>query len=144
MLCGTLVSWPGIDPGSPVLGLWSPIHWTTREVPFLTIKAYLNIIFHPHIFWYVSLKCKTFKNKTPVLSTKKTLAVPLYDQIKTGRLFQMQHKIVILLHNIKHINHKFTDWLLTNKFIYVIRIFLSRMAPAPEKDHLLQWPSHQR
>ena len=49
----------------------------------------------------VSLKCKTFKNKTPVLSTKKTLAVPLYDQIKTGRLFQMQHKIVILLHNIK-------------------------------------------
>ena len=33
--CGMrhLVPWPGIEPGSPALGVWSLSHWTTREVP---------------------------------------------------------------------------------------------------------------
>ena len=28
-----LVSWPGMEPGSPALRAWSLPHWTTREVP---------------------------------------------------------------------------------------------------------------
>ena len=50
--CGTLVPWPGIEPISPALEAleaWSPIHWTTREVPEDTskmlqypIKKYFN------------------------------------------------------------------------------------------------------
>ena len=28
-----LVPWPGIEPGSPALGVWSLSHWITREVP---------------------------------------------------------------------------------------------------------------
>ena len=51
--CGTLVPWPGIEPISPaleVLEAWSPIHWTTIEVPEdiskmlqYPIKKYFNI-----------------------------------------------------------------------------------------------------
>ena len=32
--CG-LGPWPGIEPGPPALGAWSPSHWTTRKVPTL-------------------------------------------------------------------------------------------------------------
>ena len=32
-----LVPCPGIEPGSPALGVWSFSPWTTREVPPLTI-----------------------------------------------------------------------------------------------------------
>ena len=28
-----LVPWPGVEPRSPVLGVWSLSHWATREVP---------------------------------------------------------------------------------------------------------------
>ena len=28
-----LVTQPGIEPGPPALGAWSPTHWATREVP---------------------------------------------------------------------------------------------------------------
>ena len=28
-----LVPWPGIEPGSLLLGMWSLSHWSTREVP---------------------------------------------------------------------------------------------------------------
>ena len=28
-----LVPWPGVEPQSPVLGVWSLSHWATREVP---------------------------------------------------------------------------------------------------------------
>ena len=31
--CGILVSRPGIQPTPPALEVWSPNHWTTREVP---------------------------------------------------------------------------------------------------------------
>ena len=31
--------WPGFEPRLPALGVWSPNHWTTREVP-------LNAIFY--------------------------------------------------------------------------------------------------
>ena len=30
-----LVSWPGIEPRPPVLGVWNLSHWTTRKVPVL-------------------------------------------------------------------------------------------------------------
>ena len=35
--CGMrdLIPWPGIEPRSPVLGMWRLSHWTTREVPAL-------------------------------------------------------------------------------------------------------------
>ena len=39
-----LVPWPGNEPGSPSLGAWSLSHWTTREVPFLSLQDW--IIFH--------------------------------------------------------------------------------------------------
>ena len=32
-----LVSSQGIEPGQPALELWSPSHWTTREVPDISI-----------------------------------------------------------------------------------------------------------
>ena len=28
-----LISWPGIEPGTPALGMWGLNHWTTRESP---------------------------------------------------------------------------------------------------------------
>ena len=31
-----LIPWPGIEPIPPVLGAWSLIHWTTREIPYYT------------------------------------------------------------------------------------------------------------
>ena len=41
--CKDLVPWPGIKPGSPVLGAWSLSHWTTKKVPWgpLLIKLFL-------------------------------------------------------------------------------------------------------
>ena len=36
-----LIPWPGIEPGSPVLGAWSLSHQNTRKVPRLTV-FYLN------------------------------------------------------------------------------------------------------
>ena len=27
-----LVTWTGIEPGTPTVRAWSPSHWTTREV----------------------------------------------------------------------------------------------------------------
>ena len=34
-----IVSWPGIKPGPPALGVWSLSHWTTREVSKPTSNA---------------------------------------------------------------------------------------------------------
>ena len=34
--CEILVPWPGIEPGSLALGVWSLNHWTTREVTSLS------------------------------------------------------------------------------------------------------------
>ena len=37
--CGILVPWPGIKPVPPAVEVWSPNHWTAREVPrFLFLK----------------------------------------------------------------------------------------------------------
>ena len=43
--CGMwdLVPWPGIEPGPPALGAWNLSHWTTREVPIIS----LNKLFAP-------------------------------------------------------------------------------------------------
>ena len=30
-----LVSWPGMEPRPPALGVWSLSHWTTKDVPYL-------------------------------------------------------------------------------------------------------------
>ena len=44
--CSTwdLVPWPGTEPGPPSLGAWSLNHWTTREVPVLTIFKVSNLV----------------------------------------------------------------------------------------------------
>ena len=28
-----LVPWPGMEPGPPALGVWSPSHWTSGQSP---------------------------------------------------------------------------------------------------------------
>ena len=33
MVCGILVPHPGIEPRPPAVAVWSPNHWTTRELP---------------------------------------------------------------------------------------------------------------
>ena len=50
-LCSTgdLGPWPGIEPGSPVLGAWSLCHWTTREV--LSPPGLNHINFHTLLSW---------------------------------------------------------------------------------------------
>ena len=37
--CSTwdLVPWSGITPGAPALGMWSPSHWITREIPKISV-----------------------------------------------------------------------------------------------------------
>ena len=44
-----LVSWLGIEPGSPALGMWSPSHWTTREV--LVSSLFSNSIIRTDGSW---------------------------------------------------------------------------------------------
>ena len=36
--CGiwALVPWPGMEPGPPALGVWSPSHWASGQVPVVT------------------------------------------------------------------------------------------------------------
>ena len=38
--CGMwdLVPWPGIDPGTPALGVWNISHWTIREVLLVAFR----------------------------------------------------------------------------------------------------------
>ena len=47
-----LVHLPGIKPGPPTFGAWSPSHWTTREVPIICFFFFyshrLNWSFHGH------------------------------------------------------------------------------------------------
>ena len=31
--CGTLIPWPGIEPGSLAMKVQNPNHWTTQEFP---------------------------------------------------------------------------------------------------------------
>ena len=42
MACGILVPRPGIEPGPSAVRVWSPNHWTAREVPRLRV-FFLNI-----------------------------------------------------------------------------------------------------
>ena len=38
--CGVLVSRPGIEPTSPVVGAWSLNYWIIREVPLMPLFSY--------------------------------------------------------------------------------------------------------
>ena len=38
--CGILVPQPGIEPTPPTVEVWSPNHWTPRELPCLQFLAY--------------------------------------------------------------------------------------------------------
>ena len=57
--CGMqdLVPWPGIEPGPPVLGLWSLRHWTTREIPE---PRCFDGLYLPSPCLPTSLSCKVF------------------------------------------------------------------------------------
>ena len=46
VVCGILVSWPGIKPVSPAVVAWSRNHWTVREVPSVGVfkKDYILIL----------------------------------------------------------------------------------------------------
>ena len=39
---GILVPQPGIKPAPPALEVWSLNHWTTREVPSVSLKLFQN------------------------------------------------------------------------------------------------------
>ena len=39
-----LVPQPGIEPGPPALGAQNLTHWTTREVPHVSLKVYTTMI----------------------------------------------------------------------------------------------------
>ena len=45
-----LVPRPGIEPGAPTLGVWSPSHWTTREVLHSLLKYFTFVIISMHFF----------------------------------------------------------------------------------------------
>ena len=44
--CGTwdLLPWPGMEPRPPALGAQSLIHWTSREVPWLSFYICLHLV----------------------------------------------------------------------------------------------------
>ena len=57
MACGVLVPQPGIKPTPPAVEVWSPNHWTTRQVPVCVI---LDHYFSPFEFCMIAaLLCVT-------------------------------------------------------------------------------------
>ena len=74
LLCGMwdLVPWPGIEPGSPALGVWCLTHWTTREIPGFFFSAALGLhcgewAFSSCSTWSVVLWHKGFSCETQAL-----------------------------------------------------------------------------
>ena len=52
--CEILVPWPGFELGPPVVDVWSPNHWTTREVPedhfvFTPLLPLICVLLHPYL-----------------------------------------------------------------------------------------------
>ena len=44
-----LLPWPRIEPAPPILGVWRPRHWTTREVPqVLLLNKYISPSYSCH------------------------------------------------------------------------------------------------
>ena len=77
-----LVSWPGIEPRPPALGVWSLSCWTTREVPQFPLLTFL-----PYFSWLVltltSLAPASYKNVTQLMFTCLSCAI-LRDKIPHG------------------------------------------------------------
>ena len=40
--CGILVSWPGIEPKTPAVKVWSPNHWTVRLFPKYLLELWFS------------------------------------------------------------------------------------------------------
>ena len=68
-----LVSWPGIEPRPPALGVLSLSHWTTREVPPLQIESIHKVGFGFAAFNIYSL-LTTFHLRFPARCVKATSA----------------------------------------------------------------------
>ena len=45
--CVILVPWPGIDPVPPAVEMWSPNHWTAREVPEGSLSVWTHRVHIP-------------------------------------------------------------------------------------------------
>ena len=60
--CGILVFWPGMEPATPALQVWSLNHWTAREVPHSKLFKKKALIFCVRKRWArVRLLTVTFK-----------------------------------------------------------------------------------
>ena len=55
-VCGSLVSWPGIEPAPRALKTWSLNHWTTREVPHVSLVK-LPQVFSISLFYTKRNRC---------------------------------------------------------------------------------------
>ena len=55
-----LVPWPGIEPRSPALGVWSLSQWSTREVPVFILKSvWSNMSITTPVFLFIAI-CMTY------------------------------------------------------------------------------------
>ena len=43
--CRMLVPLPGVEPGPLAVKVWSPNHWTTRELPVFLLESQLMLVF---------------------------------------------------------------------------------------------------
>ena len=66
---GILVPRPGIEPGPSAVKVWSPNHWTAREVP-VALK-----------FYWRSIRIKTFRRLLRWAMTKKRLINAALEQV---------------------------------------------------------------
>ena len=65
-----LVAACGIEPGPPALGAWSLNHWTTREVPYSSLRSQLKCHFLAEVFPDSQSFCPPlFWNSVPFLQS---------------------------------------------------------------------------
>ena len=84
-VCGSLVSWPGVEPAPHALEAWSLNHWTTREVPHVFLVKF------PQVF-PISLFYRKRNRSSTRLNDERSCGsfVPL-SQMTTWTWSQGQH-----------------------------------------------------
>ena len=63
-----LVPQPGIEPGPPAFGAWSPTHWTTREVPPMPFR---HLSWTSHVVGHYIFICILVTGKEPLKTVLK-------------------------------------------------------------------------